>query len=129
MYTFFSYKKHVYKKHEAETRQKLRNILERWAGWVANNNLKNLFYKKSFENFLSNEEQIETRSITLYYYRKISDATAQKLGVNKVLVKYFYQVWKMFNLCRGVTIKMFLDGNFQYFFQFKNFNLLYIISV
>ena len=45
------YKKHVYKKHEAEIRQKLRNIQEAQAGWASNNNLKKLFLPV---NFLSN---------------------------------------------------------------------------
>ena len=58
--TFFSDKKHVHKKHEAELIQKLRNIYETWTGCVSNVVLKDCSHKTVFDQ---TRKKIETASI------------------------------------------------------------------
>ena len=52
-YKLSFYEKNIFKKHEADSRQKLRNNEETQAGWASSNNFKNFLQ----ENFVWNYEQ------------------------------------------------------------------------
>ena len=64
----FVYKKHVYKKHEAEIRKKLRNIQKIQAGWVSNNTLEILCLQDDIFDQTCKKHPLQNLNIFFLYH-------------------------------------------------------------